>query len=621
MLESWRYVLYDLAQGVANSQVLLPTVRLGTPIRNSRNQSDTLHKTTAVVTKTFQRGRAGELPETLSMLSSFTNVSDKYQEVEFSVYDRNFDDLEKGVKQRDICLVLDTLPSVPEMKRFLLAHGPEATLQKWTERISPAALGVLRWIIASNRSCIMQVDSLDGSQSNPEDRVTGMPGWMQFRFAQGAPDKEQRFITSIRNKPAAKYPTLFAWHGSPIHNWHMIVREGLHFETTAHGRAFGNGVYHALDVLTSLGYTGGINRRAGEYIPGGGNWAFSQLKITQAVVLNEIVNAPHEFVSRSPHLVVSQLDWIQSRYLFVMCSEQKVGSSEAELEEFHPQDPEYTPLGQNRAKICIPVTAVSRSRRQSSPSSVRTGNKKQKVGAFDESIVLSDDSDVEDNIIFFPTDREESINKAAEQVKHQQKVIEPAKTDFVPGTHDPKSLPLTHPPSYATSAATRTIQRELTSTLKTLDSTPAHELGWYIDRELINNVYQWIIEMHSFEPSLPLAHDLKSKGLKSVVLEIRFGKDYPMTPPFIRVIRPRFLSFMEGGGGHVTAGGALCMELLTNSGWSAVSNIESVLLQVRLAMSSTDPRPARLAHGAIKDYSVDEAVDAYIRACTMHGVS
>lgn len=53
-----------------------------------------------------------------------------------------------------------------------------------------------------------------------------------------------------------------------------------------------------------------------------------------------------------------------------------------------------------------------------------------------------------------------------------------------------------------------------------------------------------------------------------------------MSPPFIRVVRPRFRGFGQGGGGHVTVGGALCMELLTNSGWSAVSSLESVLLQV-----------------------------------------
>lgn len=112
---------------------------------------------------------------------------------------------------------------------------------------------------------------------------------------------------------------------------------------------------------------------------------------------------------------------------------------------------------------------------------------------------------------------------------------------------------------------------------------------------------------------------MKSRGLKSVILEIRFGGSYPMSPPFVRVIRPRFLSFMAGGGGHVTAGGALCMELLTNSGWSVASNIESVLVQVRAAISSTDPKPARLEHGPVGDYGVGEALEAYIRACQTHG--
>jgi ubiquitin-conjugating enzyme E2 Q len=50
-----------------------------------------------------------------------------------------------------------------------------------------------------------------------------------------------------------------------------------------------------------------------------------------------------------------------------------------------------------------------------------------------------------------------------------------------------------------------------------------------------------------------------------------------------------------------------------------VSSIESVLLQVRVAISSLEPRPARLAHGGSTDYGVGEAVEAYIRACTTHG--
>ncbi|KXJ96618.1 ubiquitin-conjugating enzyme/RWD-like protein [Microdochium bolleyi] len=103
---------------------------------------------------------------------------------------------------------------------------------------------------------------------------------------------------------------------------------------------------------------------------------------------------------------------------------------------------------------------------------------------------------------------------------------------------------------------------------------------------------------------------------------MRFGRNYPHSPPFVRVVRPRFLPFMNGGGGHITAGGAMCMELLTNTGWSPVSSLESVLLQVRLAICSMDPKPARLestSSGSRHDYGVGEAFEAYKRAAAAHG--
>jgi ubiquitin-conjugating enzyme E2 Q len=158
--------------------------------------------------------------------------------------------------------------------------------------------------------------------------------------------------------------------------------------------------------------------------------------------------------------------------------------------------------------------------------------------------------------------------------------------------------------------------------LKVQNFTPLHELGWYTDpNHFGDNVYQWIVELHSFEESLPLAKQMKDRGIKSVVLEMRFGANYPHEPPFVRVIKPRFLSFNAGGGGHVTAGGSICMELLTNSGWLGTSSIESVLLQVRMALCSREPKPAQLEGRAAGDrgYGVGEAIDAYVRACNVHG--
>lgn len=633
-------------------EALHPTVKLGTPVivtspndKSSVRPSIGMAYSHNIYIPTDQLpkpafGRTNleaELTPAATPPSPIVPESSSLIDVQFSIYEQNFDDLSDVQKKFSICTLLDTLPSVREMKAFLQSkNGKDANLRSWTDRISPAALGLLRWIIASNRSCIIQVDNMGDYSTSSEERVSGMPEWMQFRFAQGAPDKEQRFVNSVRRTTKEQaYPTLFAWHGSPLPNWHGIVREGLHFRHTANGRAYGNGVYHALDVSTSLSYSCAYSRSIyrGDGSTARGDWPHSELNISEAIALNEIVNAPDQFVSKSPHLVIAQLDWIQSRYLFVKCGLQ----GQATIQDKRPtqvynQDPSWTPIGIHREKILIPITAVSRSRRPVTRT-IKTGNKKVKVEDdfvdnfdIDNAVLLSDDTDIDD-ITMLLSDDEDKLSKTLQQTLKGKNVVEGSntlqespQTDFVPGTLDHSTLPIMLPPKHATSAASKTLQRELANTLQIQNTHPAHELGWYIDPNLVNNVYQWIVELHSFEPELPIAKDMKDKNLTSVVLEIRFGNDYPISPPFVRIIRPRFLSFMAGGGGHVTSGGALCMELLTNSGWSAVSNIESVLLQVRLAISSTHPKPARLEPGFVRDYGIGEAMDAFIRACNAHGV-
>jgi ubiquitin-conjugating enzyme E2 Q len=208
----------------------------------------------------------------------------EFRAASFYIYDQNFDDLTEVQKRQAIAALLDLLPTIDEMKQFLL-RKTQSPLGAWVERLPPASLGLLRWVIASNRACIVQVDNDDevAKGRKTEDRLYGMAGWAQFRFAMGAPDKERRFIQAVRatsDRLHLKYPTLFAWHGSPIQNWHSIIREGLHFNETLHGRAFGNGVYHALDVNTSLGYS--------QFGYSGGTWPNSELKVQQALALNEI---------------------------------------------------------------------------------------------------------------------------------------------------------------------------------------------------------------------------------------------------------------------------------------------------------------------------------------------
>lgn len=48
-----------------------------------------------------------------------------------------------------------------------------------------------------------------------------------------------------------------------------------------------------------------------------------------------------------------------------------------------------------------------------------------------------------------------------------------------------------------------------------------------------------------------------SEDMDHILLHIVFDDKFPYTPPFVRVVKPVI------SGGYVTAGGAICMELLT----------------------------------------------------------
>ncbi|KAI0131048.1 hypothetical protein F4814DRAFT_437671 [Daldinia grandis] len=537
--------------------------------------------------------------------------------------DVDLDDI-RNVRDKafSMLITLATFPSVADMKQQLVNNQQ---LSKWN-RMSRAAVDLLKWIIASNRSYIVQVGDespTDAEAVPPPDKIYGVDGWIQFRFAQGSSEKENRFNEVLKDirKP---HKTLVAWHGSSLGSWHSIIRQGLDYNITVNGRSFGDGIYFAREFETSRGYAG--TGRESSTI-----WPRSSLGIRTVVSLNELVNLPEEFRSRDPFFVVQHCHWTQCRYLFV---QPRSAADRNEFRNHNPifggkilpsadprslhtgekvptgvpefvQDPAWAALGSCNKAMFIPKCAIPSAQYGCNTS---TESLVSDTGGLEEPEMVSSDED-EGDILFL------SLQKG---VSGKDQIY---KTDFRPGVLDLSTLPQLAPPSYATKPAQRALGQEIKKLEKVQSTTPLHELGWYIDFEKINNMFQWIVELHTFDPDLPLAQDMKVAGLTSIVLEIRFLREFPMSPPFVRVIRPRFLPFASGGGGHVTAGGAMCMELLTNTGWSPANSLESVLLQVRLAICNTDPGPARLVDTNQRrmDYGISEALDAYIRAATAHG--
>jgi ubiquitin-conjugating enzyme E2 Q len=129
----------------------------------------------------------------------------KFEPVEVRKYKRNFDELATDVQRRVITEQLELLPSIGAMAEY--AKGGEV-LATWTENISPAALTILRWIISSNRCCIMQVKA--------EDRIPGMPGYRQFRILMGSPVSSNLNRSQLRNGQCEMVKLTSAGKGASI---------------------------------------------------------------------------------------------------------------------------------------------------------------------------------------------------------------------------------------------------------------------------------------------------------------------------------------------------------------------------------------------------------------------
>jgi len=120
--------------------------------------------------------------------------------------------------------------------------------------------------------------------------------------------------------------------------------------------------------------------------------------------------------------------------------------------------------------------------------------------------------------------------------------------------------------------------------------------------------------------ALPLAVDLAMAGLDGMTFEVRFPPHYPAAPPFVRLLAPRMVRWLHGGGGHVTAGGSLCIAALTPVGWAPSTGLLDLLLLVREAVGDPDPVPARVDMARVgQPYELAEALDAYVRVAQGHG--
>jgi len=226
--QSYAAKFYETKQELLFEENLAP-VKVGVWIAINVKSKESLHckiletryYPTVHISEPIVLGSLKEEP-VKSVSAAKPETSDSPRKCAVYFYDCNFDDdLTMAEKYNTMSLLLDLMPSVTDMGDYIKAN-PGKSLATWS-RMPPASLLILRWIIASTRASIMQVDvpvlekkeeDVGQEPEKPttrEPRVQGMNGWIvscrisaminvplltrsqQFRFASGAPDKEQRY--------------------------------------------------------------------------------------------------------------------------------------------------------------------------------------------------------------------------------------------------------------------------------------------------------------------------------------------------------------------------------------------------------------------------------------------
>ena len=153
---------------------------------------------------------------------------------------------------------------------------------------------------------------------------------------------------------------------------------------------------------------------------------------------------------------------------------------------------------------------------------------------------------------------------------------------------------------------------------------------------------KWRFSVNGFDNDCSAGRNLNSdlrklRGQSCIKMEITFPSDYPTRPFFLRCVSPRFCWYT----GHVTAGGAICIEALTTEGtpgsWQPDICVESVLNTVFMNFLDTTSEIIRTAtgpggrsgplrvdlqgkyhHSPLHEYSEVEARSAFDRMLSHH---
>jgi ubiquitin-conjugating enzyme E2 Q len=126
------------------------------------------------------------------------------------------------------------------------------------------------------------------------------------------------------------------------------------------------------------------------------------------------------------------------------------------------------------------------------------------------------------------------------------------------------------------------------------------------------DAYLWKVFITGYNEEDLIGQDMRKFKIKDIELELKFPSNYPFSPPFIRIITPRF-KYLTG---HITQAGALCMQVLTEKHWSPACSIESLIVTIKSEILEGEGRIDPVNYNI--PYSEKEAKESFIRLARAH---
>jgi len=216
---------------------------------------------------------AGEVAvesEVVDLLVSLTKFALKNVQRRELVFDsfpilqdpKNKEQVILGPKNKNWALFEKLVEEIPSVQEMSQADDFNSMKTEMNKTHGQNTFALLSWIISSNRSHIVRL--------NNQCLIEEMGTSFQFLLLSDSPEKEEKFQNYKK-----EHKTTFAFHGSPIANWHGILRKGLvnasGTKIQMHGAAHGSGIYLSQAGSVSLGYSMMGIQRPGMKLPQNAN--------------------------------------------------------------------------------------------------------------------------------------------------------------------------------------------------------------------------------------------------------------------------------------------------------------------------------------------------------------